>query len=110
MDDMRRRQLTFDALKLSLLRSLEEISQEHWDSDWIDGLEYSLWEAVLERKAPFRYGFATVEPETLDDLRDLSELCGGWFHWDGMHYEPSFVTIEVWRKLFAEWRESDAHG
>lgn len=63
-----------------LERYMKALCREAYGSEWIDHLEYALWHACIN--GPMRYGRLELEREHLDDLRELSDACGGWISRD----------------------------
>jgi hypothetical protein len=66
-----------------LLHLMEDISEEVWAAGWLIGLEFILWRNI----------------DQYPELKRLSDLCGGWWVWDG--------STENWRRFvpMAEWIE-----
>ncbi len=93
----------------SLLRVMEEISQEHWSAGWLLGLEYDLWSFVglwrtgLLAKRGSKFGMFELENKTLTDLSELSERAGGWWKWfDDEQPGAYFVPMQEWLAIFSE--------
>lgn len=56
-----------------LLRKLMSgISEDYWCAGWLSGLEYILWDAVTGKRKN------VCTPEEIEQLKYLSEKCGGW--------------------------------
>ena len=63
-----------------LLDLLAEISEAHYCSRWLPGLECDLYRIVFEG-ADAEYGTAVVLPETIAELRRLAEVSDSWWQW-----------------------------
>ena len=59
-----------------LERLMSAISEEYWCAGWMHNLEYTLWDVVTGRRA------GICSPEEIEQLKYLSEKCGGWIIWD----------------------------
>lgn len=81
----------------SLGRLMSDISEEHYCAGWNGGLEFDLW-AIVRGGNP-NYGMGDVSPENIQELRQLSEDCGGW------HDGENFVPLRNWLNQFSEWFE-----
>ena len=78
-----------------LLRKLMSgISEECWCAGWLSGLEYTLWDAATGKRKNI------CGPEEIEQLRYLSEKCGGWIVWDEQAKDERFVPMEQWLRLY----------
>ena len=78
-----------------LLRKLmSEISEEHWCAGWLGSLEYILWDAVTGKRKD------VCSLEEIEQLKYLSEKCGGWIIWDEQVIGEKFVPMEEWLRLY----------
>ncbi len=59
-----------------LVKVMSQISEEQWCAGWLGGREYILWDAVVGREK------AACSSEEIEQLKYLSEKCGGWIIWD----------------------------
>ena len=83
-----------------LLRNvMSEISEEHWCASWLGGLEYILWDAVTGKRNDI------CSSDEIEQLKYLTEKCGGWIVWDKQAINKKFVPIEEWLRLY----EADGH-
>lgn len=74
---------------LGLLGLMTGISEEFWCAGWMDGLEFSLWNAP----PGMSYGTGTITERQSQLLKLLSEECDGWWHWnDG----AKFIRMADW--------------
>ncbi len=83
---------------LILLRG--EISEECMCSGWEGDLEYTLWDAVLDK--PLWIRWQQIVPDQRQMLRELSEELGGWAVCGIGDSEPRFVQMSDWEKMYAE--------
>ena len=78
-----------------LLRKLMSgMSEECWCAGWLSGLEYILWDAVTGKRKNI------CGPEEIEQLKYLSEKCGGWIVWDEQATDERFVPMEQWLRLY----------
>lgn len=86
---------------LGLLGLMTGLSEEHWCSGWMSGLEFSLWEA----KAGDRFGQGVITERQATLLRLLSEECDGWWYWV-RDSGPRFARLSEWREMVAKGKTS----
>ena len=86
-----------DLPQRALCDFMSSLSEAAWHAGWMDGLEFELWRAVVE--GPFRYGRLDLTAMHIARLRDLSESCGGWIHFDDQH-EEAFVRTDRWKSIY----------
>lgn len=75
---------------------MSDLSEEAYYACWMDGLEFTLWEAVLGVRV--RYGQIGINPDSREQLRALSEACDGWIIFDDVRDdlgEPCRVGRDV---------------
>ena len=78
-----------------LLRMLmSEISEGYWCAGWLGGLEYILWDVVTGKRKDI------CIPEEIEQLKYLSEKCGGWIIWDEQAIKEKFVPMGEWLRLY----------
>ena len=89
-----------------LLRTMGDVSESVYSAGWMDGIEFSLWEAV-QSDQPTTLAAKHIrnhaDNKTLDRIKRLSEEAGGWFAWDNTNdkaAEASFVPLEEWTKIY----------
>ena len=75
-----------ETAKDSLLRRMEDISEDFWCAGWIRGLEFSLWRDINEHP----------------DLAKLSKQCGGWWIWADCDDMRKFVSTDEWLKIYTK--------
>jgi hypothetical protein len=80
-----------------LYQLMSDVSEDHYCAGWMSGLEYDLWGMV--RGGPRHYGMGDVEPETVAELRQLSDDCGGW------HTHDRLVPLDEWRREYERWEQ-----
>lgn len=80
-----------------LLSGMQRISENEWSAGWMSGLEYVLWEALSGKPRTH-----TFTAEDLTELRELSNMCDGWWVWNG---GACFMRLEEWRKTYEKTKE-----
>ena len=98
--------------RFELQEALHAISESRDASSWPVGYERRICEWVDAgdplAPAPFedRYGIAT--PEFFNRLRELRQLCGGWFYWNDSLNKVVFANEPEWERVRAEQEVADA--
>jgi len=87
------------SLRKRLLSLMREISEDHYCAGWMGGLEYSLWQAVLQHPQPYEFGFGPIAEENVAELKDLAEELQEWAVWDDETREK-LIPLEDWRQIF----------
>jgi hypothetical protein len=77
-----------------LKKLMSAISEERWCAGWLHRLEYSLWEAVAGKRTD------VCSLEEIEQLKYLSEKCGGWIVWDEQSKGEKFVSMPEWLRLY----------
>jgi hypothetical protein len=75
------------------------LSEEAYCAPRRRGLEYALWEVVLGERR--EYGRASFRDQHAAGMRCLSEACGGWIVFDGVHGE-TWVSLSEWQARFQD--------
>ncbi len=88
------------SLRKRLLSLMRDISEDHYCAGWMSGLEYSLWQAVLQYPRPYEFGLGPIEEENVLELKDLAEELQEWAVWGGETGEK-LIPLEDWRRIFA---------
>ena len=81
---------------------MSNLSEEAYCAGWMKGLEYALWEALLDMRR--EYGRLVLTQDHKTQLRCLSEACGGWIVFDD-DTEETWVPTPDWERRFSAWRE-----
>jgi hypothetical protein len=81
-----------------LINVMSAISEERWCAGWMQNLEYVLWDAVIGRRED------NCSPEEIEQLKYLSERCGGWIVWDEQAKGERFVPMQDWLRLYEAQR------
>ena len=76
---------------------MSNLSERSYCANWMDGLEYVLWSAIVE--GPRTYGFLEITDEHIAKLKALSDVCGGWIIFDDAEGE-SFVPLDKWLGIY----------
>jgi hypothetical protein len=88
-----------ELVRETLLRMMEDISEDCWCAGWLNDLEFTLWKAVLTGKTNLGFGM----PESdLIRLKHLHEMADGWWIWADDEENRRFVSTEEWLKIYAE--------
>jgi hypothetical protein len=90
-----------------LAEFMSDLSEEAYYAGWVVGLEYALWEVVLDGRS--EYGQLELTDEHRARLRQLSEACAGWITFDEQTGER-WVAISEWRAHFATWQSTRDQG
>ncbi|MBH8566726.1 hypothetical protein I8748_32020 [Nostoc sp. CENA67] len=86
-----------------LLDLMTEVSTDAWNAGWMNGTEFRLWEAALGKCG--EWGHIQISQETGEKLKNLSDLCGGWWIY---HRGERFLSLEEWEKLAVYAKSLDA--
>lgn len=85
-----------------LEKLMSAISEEYWCAGWMHGLEYTLWDVVTGRRT------GVCRPEEIEQLKYLSEKCGGWIFWDEQSKSEKFVPMQDWLRLYEAKRQKSS--
>lgn len=97
------------SLRKRLLSLMREISEEHYCAGWLDGLEYRLWQAVLQYPEPYEFGFGPIANEQVEELRDLAEELQEWGFWADEEMREQLIPLAEWQQIF-HTREQPVNG
>lgn len=86
---------------------MSELSEEAYFAGWMAGLEYALWEVLVEGRG--KYGWLVVTEEQRARLRQLSNDCGGWIVFDDAT-EETWLAINEWEARFGKWKSTSSGG
>ena len=102
-------QATYEELaKDTLLRTMQDMSEDCWCAGWMMDLEFTLWDAMHSGKADFGWGI--VKEQDLIRMKHLHELAGGWWIWAAGEGHERFVTTDEWLKILSRHRPENAPG
>jgi hypothetical protein len=83
------------------MRMLSKLCYEH---EWVEDLEFEIWD--MAHVAPARFADADVTKETAKYFRDLITLGGGFWAWPEVVGQEGgreiFVPLEAWQKVLAK--------
>jgi hypothetical protein len=79
-----------------LVKVMSGISEESWCAGWMRNLEYMLWDVVTGRRE------GICSPDEIEQLKYLSEKCGGWIIWDEQAKGKRFIPMPDWLRLYEE--------
>ena len=79
------------------------LSEQAWSAGWMLGVEYELWKAT--QSPTYKVGRLQLSSTQCDQLRQLSQKCGGWIVFDDQH-EEIFVPRAQWLTHYADWASS----
>ena len=80
---------------------MSDLSERAYCAEWMEGLEYALWDAVLKGRS--KYGRLQLTSQHISKLHELSRACGGWVVFDDTD-GPTFLPLPQWLTMY------DAHG
>lgn len=89
------------SLRKRLLSLMREISQDCFFAGWMIGLEYSLWQAVLQYPRPYEFGILPIEVEHVAELKDLAEELQEWAIWDEGEIREKLIPLSDWKQIFS---------
>lgn len=90
--------------QLALAQYMSELSEAAYCAQWMDRLEFDLWDAVVT--GPRRYGRLDLTATHIQRLSVLSQGCAGWIMFDD-NREESFVTLCDWHARVARDNEEN---
>lgn len=82
--------------QLKLAEYMSELSELAYTAEWMDELEFSLWNAMNHKIT--KYGNLVFSQQIIDNLRELSDKAGGWIIFDEKE-EETFLTWKEWDKI-----------
>lgn len=84
-----------------LAELMSGLSEEAYCAGWMHGLEFELWEAVIN--GPREYGRLQITLDHIAQLRRLSSAAGGWIAFDETE-EESLLPMDEWKLRFSNWK------
>jgi len=84
--------------QLALAERMSEISEDAYCAGWLIDLEYELWQILIDGQGAF--GMMGLSEPEIQQLRELSDACGGWIVYDDDLAE-TFVPLTQWLTMFA---------
>jgi hypothetical protein len=75
---------------------MSEISEKCYSASWMQGLEYALWNAVINGEQAYGQNFITTKD--CETLRILSEACDSWIYFDESTEETA-ISLSLWKKM-----------
>jgi hypothetical protein len=81
----------------ALAERMSEISEDTYCAGWLVDLEYELWQILIGGQGTFSGMVSELE---IQQLRELSDACGGWIVYDDDRAE-TFVPLTQWLTMFA---------
>ena len=85
-----------------LLHWIERFSEHHHSAGWYSGIEYRLWDLVAVGEPYATWMSETEAKHTADMLLAMAEAAGGWWRWNQGFLSREFITLDRWRKIYAE--------
>ena len=83
----------------ALAEYMSELSEEAYAAGWMQGLEYTLWKAVVD--GPRAFGRLHLGEAQIERLKELSSRCGGWVYFDEST-EETFIDLGRWKMMYAK--------
>ncbi len=80
-----------------LARLMSDLSEDLWCAGWLHDLEHDLWGALQGTSS------TRLSPPELEQLRYLSDKCGGWIVWDDRGTGRRWVPLAEWRAQHEVW-------
>lgn len=90
----------------TLLRMMQDFSEDCWCAGWLMDLEFTLWVGMKAGKMESGWDF--VKERDLIRMKYLHELAGGWWIWAEGEKSERFVNTEEWLKILSENRSEGA--
>lgn len=85
--------------KRLLAEYMSYLSEEAYTAGWIEGLEYALWNAVLN--GPTSYGRLDISEKHIEKLIELSDVADGWIYFDDS-LEEIFLSRMDWERMYSD--------
>ncbi|MEO3408342.1 hypothetical protein AAFN85_30785 [Mucilaginibacter sp. CAU 1740] len=85
------------AAQQKLADFMSYLSEEAYAAGWMSGLEYELWEMVLN--GPRKYGRHFINQDDIDTLIQLSNEFSAWIYFDN-ETEETAIPITEWEKMY----------
>lgn len=85
-----------------LLRWIERFSMHNHSSGWATGIEYRLWNLATVGKSYATWMNEIEAKHTADMLLAMAEAAGGWWRRNQGLISREFITLDRWRKIYAE--------
>jgi hypothetical protein len=84
----------------ALLDLMHDLSENCWCAYWMNGLEFTLWRAMMTGTTNLGFGMRDCD---LARLKSLHELAGGWWLWPEGEESQRFVSTADWLTIYAEY-------
>ncbi len=88
----------------TLLYRMRMLSKLFYEHEWVEDLEFEIWD--MAHVAPARFGDKAVTKETAKYFRDLIKLGGGFWAWPEVvgqvGHNEVFVPLQEWEKVLAK--------
>lgn len=81
------------------------LSKDCYCAGWMEGTEAACWEAMQDGGT--RWGMTGITAEEAAELKRLSDVAGGWWHWPNDALDPVFLSIPEWEAAYERvwsWR------
>jgi hypothetical protein len=78
---------------------MSDISERCYDAGWMHGLEYVLWDALLNGQR--KYGHDTISQQDIETLGDLSKTANAWIVFDDATEETA-MELDKWNQKFQQ--------
>lgn len=106
------KELGFNDKQKELYELMSDISEDCYCAGWMIGNESAIYSAM--RSGNLNYGISSINQNSLNRVRELSNELNGWIIWfDDMDDEslpsedwgPRFVTMDEWLKIYSDkWK------
>ena len=81
---------------------MSDLSEEAYYAVWMEGLEYSLWDAMNGKLS--EYGRLAITEDHRRKLHELSQRIQGWIVFDDQREEVC-LPLELWERSLAGQRK-----
>jgi hypothetical protein len=80
-----------------LANLMSDISEECYYAGWMTGLEYNLWDAIVNGEK--KYGHGQITQDYIVQLIQISKNCNSWIYFDD-ETEETAVDFDKWQNIF----------
>ncbi len=76
---------------------MSELSEKCYSAQWMKNLEFVLWNSIVS--GPKKYGQGIISKPDIDQLTELSKICGCWIAFDDVEEEIA-IDLDKWVKIY----------
>ncbi len=93
-------------IKEYLTRSLYDLMSKYtlevWKSYWINGIEFEIWEQIIELRILDNISDVNWNSDLLDKIALLAKTVNGFYIWTPED-NAKFVSLEEWICIYNKW-------